>query len=157
MSVHPFRQIWETRDRQAWALALAPDVQLHSPIIRKGFEGREAVAEVYDALFATLGEVHVTEEFTSGDVSAFFWRADVNGRWVTGADLVRSNAQGEITEITALIRPMVDIGAFAAALGPAMARKQGPIRVPVLKVLMLPLRAILTIADVVATRVATRH
>jgi hypothetical protein len=156
MSEHPFRAIWDTRDRQAWSEALAPEIEVHSPILRKTIHGREAVAELYDALFATLGEVRVTDEFANGNLSAFFWRADLEGRWIEGADLVRSNEQGEITEITALVRPLVDIGTFAAAMGPPMARKRGRLRVPVVKALTLPLRGLLVVADLIATRLTTR-
>jgi hypothetical protein len=50
MDLHPFRALWETRDLDAFADALAPSVVLHSPILEAPFNGREAVIELYDVL-----------------------------------------------------------------------------------------------------------
>ena len=154
---HPFRAAFENRDLDTWVDALAPDVVVHSPIIRAPFSGREAVAELYGVLFSALGHVEFTGEFAVGDSHAFFWRADVDGRWVEGADVLRHDEHGKISEITALIRPLADIAVFAAAIGPPLARKRGRVRVPMLRLLTLPLQAILAVADVVATRFVQRR
>jgi len=127
-------------------------VELHSPVVTTPFRGREAAAELYGVLFSAFGDVDLTDEFAADDVHAFFWRADVNGRRIEGADLLRSNQRGEISEITVLIRPLVDIAAFAAAVGPALARRRGRLRSVAVRLLTLPLRAILAAADVVASR-----
>jgi hypothetical protein len=154
---HPFRAAFETRDLDAWIVALAPDVVVHSPIIRTPITGRDAVAELYGVLFNALGQLDISDEFPVGDSHAFFWRVDIDGRWVEGADLVRHDEHGKISEITALIRPLADIAVFAAAVGPPLARKRGRLRVPLLRLLTFPLRAILTIADVIATRLVQRR
>ena len=154
---HPFRAAFETRDLDAWVDALAADVVVHSPIIRTPVTGREAVAELYAVLFSALGRLDLTDEFTFGDSHAFFWRVDVDGRWVEGADLVRHDEHGKISEITALIRPLADIAVFAAAVGPPLARKRGRVRVPLLRLLTLPLRAMLVVADALATRFVQRR
>jgi hypothetical protein len=154
---HPFRAAFETRDLDAWVDALATDVVVHSPIIKTPFTGREAVAELYAVLFSALGRLDFTDEFAVGDSHAFFWRADVDGRWVEGADVLRHDEHGKISEITALIRPLADIALFAAAVGPPLARKRGRLRVPLLRLLTLPLQAILAVADAVATRFVQRR
>lgn len=154
---HPFRAAFETRDLDAWVGALALDVVVHSPIIRNPIIGREAVAELYGVLFNALGHLDFTDEFAVGDSYAFFWRVDIDGRWVEGADVVRHDEHGKISEITALIRPLADIALFAAAVGPPLARKRGWLRGRLSSLLMLPLRAILTIADVIATRLVQRR
>jgi hypothetical protein len=131
-------------------------VVLHSPIVRSPFVGRAAVAELYEVLFGALGEVDFTDELADGDTHAFFWRADVGGRRIQGADLVRVDPQGKISEITVLIRPLVDLAVFAGAAGPPLARRRGRIRAAVLTLLTLPLRALLGLADVLATRLVQR-
>jgi SnoaL-like domain len=157
LSIHPFRAAFETRDLDAWIGALAPDVVVHSPIIRTPFTSRDAVAELYGVLFNALGQLDISDEFAVGDSHAFFWRVDIDGRWVEGADVVRHDEHGMICEITALIRPLADIAVFAAAVGPPLARKRGWLRVPLLRLLTLPLRAILIIADAIATRLVQRR
>ena len=157
MDVHPFRAAWRTRDLDAWADALAPDVELHSPVVKTPFRGREAATELYGVLFDALGDFDITAELAAGDSHAFFWRADAGDRRIEGADLLRYDEHGKITEVRVLIRPLVDIAAFAAAVGPPLAAKRGRIRALLLRFLTLPLKAILAVADAVASRLVQRR
>jgi hypothetical protein len=154
---HPFRAAWRTRDLDAWAGALAPDVELYSPVIKSPFRGRDAAIELYGVLFQALGDLDITDEFSGGDTHAFFWHADVGGRRIEGADLLRHDAQGRITEVRVLIRPLVGIGTFAGAAGPPLAAKRGRIRALLLRILTLPLMAILAAVDAVASRLTLRR
>lgn len=125
---------------------------MHSPVVRTPFRGRSAAAELYGVLFETLGEVQITGELAGTDSHAFFWRADIAGRVIEGADLLRDDERGEIAEIRVLIRPLVDVAVFASAVGPPLAAKAGRVRGALVRVLTLPLKGLLTIADVVASR-----
>jgi hypothetical protein len=158
MTVHPYRTAWQTRDLDTWAQVLAPDVVLHSPIIRSPFRGREAAVELFGVLFETIGEMEITDEFAAENGShAFYWRADVGGRWVEGTDLLRSDANGQIAEIRVMIRPLVDIAAFAAAIGPPLGAKRGQSRAMLVRLLTLPLRGLLLVADAVSSRLVQRR
>ncbi len=64
----------------------------------------------------------------------------------------RYDEQGKIAEIRVLIRPLVDIAVFASAIGPPLAARKSPIRGMLVRVLMLPLKGILTVTDTVASR-----
>lgn len=152
MDEHPFRTAWRTRELDAWIEALSPEIVLHSPVVRTPFRGRSAATELYDVLFETFGEVEITGEFADTDSHAFFWRADVAGRAIEGADLLRYDAQGKIAEIRVLIRPLVDIATFAAAAGPPLAARRSPTRGVLVRLLTLPLKGILGAADIVASR-----
>ncbi len=149
---HPFRAAWRTRDLDAWIDALSAEVVLHSPVVRTPFRGRSAARELYGVLFETLGEMEITSEFATADAHAFFWRADVAGRFIDGADLLRYDEQAKITEIRVLIRPLVNIAVFAAAVGPPLAGRRSPTRGALVRLLTLPLKGILTTADVVSSR-----
>lgn len=157
MEAHPYRTAWQTRDLDAWADALAPDVELYSPIFNSPFRGREAAIELFEVLFRAAGTVEITDELSSGDTHAFFWRADFDGRPVEGVDLIRHDRDGKITEIRVSIRPLVGIAAFGVAVGPPLARKRGALRAPLLRLLMVPFNAILALADVVASRLVQRR
>src|SRR4051812_49525431 len=87
----------------------------------------------------------------------FAWRGEIGGRVVEGADFVRADARGKITEIRVFIRPLVDIGVFAGAAGPPLARRRGRLQALVLRALTLPLRALLAAVDAVAPRLAQRR
>jgi SnoaL-like domain len=154
---HPFRAAWLTRDLNALADNLAPEVVLHSPVITTPFRGREAAIELYGVLFEAFGEFDITDELAAGETHAFFWRGDLDGRTIEGADLVRLDGEGRISEVRVLIRPLVDIGRFARAVGPPLAGRRGPIRAFVLRSLALPLGALLAVADFVASRLIVRR
>jgi SnoaL-like protein len=157
MDVHPYRTAWQTRDIEAWAQSLAPDVVLHSPIVRQPFRGREAAIELFGVLFDELGEMCITDELVDGETHAFFWTVQIGVKSVEGVDLLRCNERGEISEIRVLIRPLPDIALFAAAIGPALAAKRAPIRGLVARLMILPLRAILTLADTISARLIQRR
>jgi hypothetical protein len=152
MSEHPYRTAWRTRDLDAWSRDLAPDVVLYSPILTQPFQGRDAAVELFGVLFTALGGLEITHEFADGDSHAFFWRVQTGGRTVEGVDLLRSDETGKICEIRVLIRPLPDIATFAAAIGPPLAAKRGPIRGPLARAMISPLRAVLAISDWVAAR-----
>jgi hypothetical protein len=156
VDVHPYRAAWQTRDLDDWAQALAPDVQMHSPIFKSPFLGRDAAVELFGILFDSIGTMELIDELAAGDTRVFFWRADIGGRWVEGMDLIRHDQHGKIAEIRVLIRPLAGIAAFGAAIGPPLAAKRGALRAPLLRVLMLPFNAILALADAVASRLVQR-
>jgi len=149
---HPYRRAWQTRDATAWADALAPDVVVYSPILTTPFRGREAAVELFTILFERLGAMDITHEFADGDCHAFFWRVRCGAHSTEGVDLLRANEQGEISEIRVLIRPLPDIAVFAAAIGPPLAARRAPMRGPVARAMVLPLRVILAVADRLAAR-----
>jgi hypothetical protein len=153
MADHPFRVAWRTRDLDAWIEALSPEVVLRSPVVRKPFRGHSAARELYGVLFETLGEVEITAELAGAeDTHVFFWLAEVAGRRIEGADLMRYDEQGRIVEIRVLIRPLVDIAMFASAVGPPLAARRSPAMGVLGRLLTLPLKGILTLVDLAASR-----
>ena len=97
------------------------DVILRSPLLRKTFEGRGAVSDLYRMLFRRFGEVEITDELGDGDVTAFYWRGRVAGRTIEGADFVRLGADGKVLEIRVLMRPFVNLVWFTVAMTPTLA------------------------------------
>jgi hypothetical protein len=156
MDAHPFRTAWQTRNLDDWAAALAPDVVLHSPILRAPFVGREVAVELYGVLFEVLGDVDITHELSDGDSHAFFWRAQIGARSIEGTDLLRHDEHGKIAEVTVLLRPLVAIATFAAAVGPPLAAKQSPARGRLARVLTMPLRSLFVVIDALSTRLGQR-
>jgi hypothetical protein len=153
---HPYRTAWRTRDLHAWGEALAADVVLHSPVFTSPFRGHDEAIELFGVLFDSLGAIDITDELAAGDSHVFFWRSEVGGRELEGVDLLRSNPQGKIAEITVMIRPLVGIAAFAGAVGPPLAGKRGAGRAALLRVLTPPLKAMLALVDIVASRLVQR-
>ncbi len=149
---HPFRTAWRTRELDAWIGALSPEIVLHSPLVRTPFTGRSTAKELYGVLFETIGELQITAELHDGDTRAFFWRARLAGRVIEGADLIRDGQDGKIAEITVLVRPLVSLAVFASAIGPPLAARRSPVHGAIVRLLTMPLKGMLTLADVVSSR-----
>jgi hypothetical protein len=121
---HPFRLAAEAKDIDLIRATLAEDVVLHSPILFKGFEGRDMalvvlanVVEVFED-FRYLDEVH-------GDGSVVLrFAAKVDGKFdIEGIDYLTVDADGIVTDLTVFLRPLKAVHAFnermAARLGAA--------------------------------------
>lgn len=149
---HSFRAAWRTRDLEAWAANFAEDVVLYSPIIKATFDGRAAAIELFGVLFDVLDSFEITDEFAADDAHVFFWRASARAHSFEGVDLIRHNSDGKIYEVRVQVRTLIGIGRFAAALGPALARKRGPVRGTLLRLSSPLLSAMFAVIDATATR-----
>jgi hypothetical protein len=77
---HPFRRAAEAKDVELMAEALREDVVLHSPILFRGFEGREVVGAVLTHVAATLEDLTYTDELAEGNTVALRFKARVGDR-----------------------------------------------------------------------------
>jgi hypothetical protein len=148
--IHPFRAAWQTRDLDAWANELSPDVVAYSPMLTMPFAGRETLVELYGVFFQHFEDFEITHEFQDGEWSAFFWTATAKSRTFQGSDLIRLNAEGKVVEVTVLIRPLVGIAAFGAATGPPIARRRGILWAFLTRLISTPLGLLMRLVDVVA-------
>jgi len=149
---HPFQAAFRTRDLEAWSSHFAADITLQSPLLTTPFQGRDAAAELYEVLFASLKDVAVVFSAGDGDIEAFHWHCTVGGRRIEGVDLITWNAERKITEIRVTIRTLPSLAAFALAVGPPLARRRGRVRGLVAYVLTYPLKPLFAAVDAIAPR-----
>lgn len=116
---HPFRLAVEARDHDAIVATLASDVQFHSPVAFRPFDGREATAGVLAAIASVFEDFEYTDELASGDTVALLFRARVGDKSVQGIDYLRLDDDGKIEEFTVMLRPLSAI----MAVGEQMAAK----------------------------------
>jgi len=122
MSAHDaFRTAVEAGDPAGMAAAFAPDAVLRSPVSFKPFEGREAIAQLLSILVETFEGFHYTDEFEADGKAALVFRARIGDRELEGLDLFRFAADGQIAELTVMIRPLSAVIALAEAVGPKLA------------------------------------
>jgi hypothetical protein len=118
---HPFRLAVEAKDLDAAIATLREDVVLHSPILFRGFEGRDMVAQVLTHVAATLEDFHYTDELAEDDTVVLRFKARVGDRELEGIDFLELDEQGLVRELTVFMRPMSALTAFneqmAARLG----------------------------------------
>jgi len=118
---HPFRLAVEAKDLEAATATLREDVILHSPILFRGFEGREIVIQVLTHVAATLEDFRYTDELAEDGTVVLRFKARVGDRELEGIDFLELDEQGLVKELTVFMRPMSALTAFneqmAARLG----------------------------------------
>jgi len=119
-----FRDAIERRDLDGMVATLADDVVLHSPVSFKPFEGREAVAQLFEILLRTFEDFRYTDDLPGEEVHAMIFRARIGDREVEGLDLIRPGPDGRIADFTVMVRPLTGVVALAEAVGPQLAAAQ---------------------------------
>jgi hypothetical protein len=151
---HPLRAAWAQRDVAPLREALAADVVLHSPLLTKRFVGPAAALELYEVLFECFDEFTFVEEFAGDTTETCFWRGTLSTGEISGVDLIRRDPQGQIAEVWVYIRPLTALAAFAAAVGPVLARRRSRLRGFLAAALSLPLRPLFAVVDWAAGHIA---
>lgn len=109
---HPFRRAAESKDLDLLAETLREDVVLHSPVLFRGFEGRETVSTVLTHVAATLENFAYTDELAEGDTVVLRFKATVGDRELEGIDFLELDDEGHVRELTVFMRPFSALTAF---------------------------------------------
>jgi hypothetical protein len=109
---HPFRRAAEAKDVELMTETLREDVELHSPILFRGFEGREIVGRVLTHVAATLEDLTYVDELHEGNTVALRFKANVGDRELEGIDFLELDEDGRVAVLTVFMRPLSAINAF---------------------------------------------
>jgi uncharacterized protein YabN with tetrapyrrole methylase and pyrophosphatase domain len=109
---HPFRRAAEAKDLDLLAETLREDVVLHSPILFRGFEGREVVTQVLTHVVATLEDLTYIDELAGERTVALRFKARVEDRELEGIDFLELDDEGRVAELTVFMRPMSALTRF---------------------------------------------
>lgn len=152
---HPFTAAVAARDIEALVDSLAPDVVVHSAITGIPFHGRDVITDLYSSLFEALDDFRVTEEFREGDTHAFFWEAHIGGRYVAGADRLRTDPAGRVREVTIVGRPLTGLSTFVTDIGFQFARRRRGLRIArILRLTALPLAPMFSLLERIGAWIA---
>jgi SnoaL-like protein len=109
---HPFRRAAEAKDIDLLIETLREDVELHSPVLFRGFEGRDVVTQVLTHVAATLEDLTYTDELAEGNTVALRFKARVGDRELEGIDFLELDDDGRVAVLTVFMRPMSALTAF---------------------------------------------
>ena len=109
---HPFRVAAEAKDVELMTAALREDVVLHSPILFRGFEGRDVVGQVLTHVAATLEDLTYVDELAGEDSVCLRFKAKVGDLELEGIDFLELDEDGKVAELTVFMRPLSAINAF---------------------------------------------
>jgi SnoaL-like domain len=105
-----------SQDRDALADLLADDVVFHSPV--QTYRGREQVVHLLVTAGGVLDGLHVTRELDG----VRFFGAQVEEHPVDGVLVERAGADGRVTEITLMMRPLAALQAAVARITRTLAQ-----------------------------------
>ena len=120
MPANAFRAAVERGDVDAAVGLLADDVVFNSPAVFRPYEGREAVATILRAAYATFEDFRYTDELAGDGVHGLVFTARVGDKTVQGLDLIRDDADGRIKQFTVMLRPASGLMAVAARMAAAL-------------------------------------
>lgn len=121
---HPFRRAAETKDLELMRETLREDVVLHSPILFRGFEGRDVVLVVLGHVIDVLEEFRYVDEAAEGDAIFLRFKAMVGDRELEGIDFLELDAEGRVAELTVFMRPLSALTRFNERMGERLAATQ---------------------------------
>lgn len=113
---HPFRTAAERKDVELMTETLREDVVLHSPILFRGFEGRDAVGMVLSHVAEVLEDLRYVDEAHGGGTVVLRFEANVGDKQLEGVDYLTVDEDGRVTDLTVFMRPMSALTAFNAQM-----------------------------------------
>lgn len=109
---HPFRLAAESKDVGLMTETLREDVVLHSPILFRGFEGRDVVGQVLTHVAATLQNLTYVDELADENTVCLRFKAKVGDRELEGIDFLELDEEGKVAELTVFMRPLSALTRF---------------------------------------------
>ncbi|MFI5028958.1 MAG: nuclear transport factor 2 family protein [Solirubrobacterales bacterium] len=109
---HPFRRAAEAKDLELLTETLREDVELHSPVLFRGFQGREVVIGILGHVAETFEDLVYIDELVGDGTVALRFKARVGERELEGVDYLTLDDEGRIADLTVFMRPMSALTAF---------------------------------------------
>jgi hypothetical protein len=110
---HPFRRAAEAKDLDLLRETLHEDVVLHSPILFKGFEGREMALIVLSNVIQVFEDFRYLDEVHGDGSVVLRFAAKVDGKFeIEGIDYLTLDDDGRVTDLTVFLRPQKAVQAF---------------------------------------------
>ena len=113
---HPFRVAAEARDVELMTETLREDVELHSPVLFRGFEGRETVGMVITHVAEVLEGLTYTDEAVGDGTVVLRFKAMVGDLELEGIDYLTLDDEGRVADLTVFMRPLSALTAFNAKM-----------------------------------------
>jgi len=126
----PFRDAMERADESALAASLAPDIEFRSPAVHTPYRGRDAVMPVLRAVLTAVEGLRYVDALRTDHQEVLRFVARAGNREVEGVDLLRFDADGLVSELTVMIRPLSGLIAVREAVGAALREADGDRSLP---------------------------
>jgi hypothetical protein len=113
---HPFRVAVERDDLDALRETLREDVVLHSPVLFRPFEGRDAALHVIGAVKEVLTDFRYLAEVGEDGTVVLRFAARIGELEIEGIDLLTLDDDGKVSDLTVFMRPLRALTQFQQAM-----------------------------------------
>lgn len=112
------REAVEARDLQAIEALLADDVVFRSPAVHTPYQGKAAAMHILRNVIEVFENFHYVTEAGSPDSpdSVLVFEAEVEGKQLTGCDILHVGPDGLIDDFMVMVRPLNGLMALATAM-----------------------------------------
>ena len=129
---HPFRRAAEDKDLDLLRETLHEDVVLHSPILFKGFEGREMAMIVLANVIEVFEDFRYLDEVHGDGTAVLRFAAKVDDKFeIEGIDYLALDEDGRVTDLTVFLRPQKAVQAFNERMIARLRRRAARLTPPV--------------------------
>ena len=111
-----FRTAAEAKDFSAVEELFSPDVVFRSPAVFKPYEGLDALKVLLGTVAQVFEDFSYTDQVETGDAAVLVFEARVGDRRLAGVDVLHFGADGLITEMMVMVRPLSGLQALAEAM-----------------------------------------
>ena len=115
--MNAFRAAVENRDLDAMRAALHPEVVFRSPAVFTPYEGIDTVMGLLGHVIEVFEDFEYTDELQGQNTHALIFKARVGDKQLQGLDHLTLDADGLVTELAVMIRPLSGLIAVAQAMG----------------------------------------
>ncbi len=118
----PFATAILAADMTALASLLHPDATFTSPAVFEPYRGRAAVLRVLTAATQTIEDFAYSGETHGPGVDVLRFRGRVGRYQLEGVDIVSTDDDGQITDVTVMVRPLRGLEALVGGMQQTLAR-----------------------------------
>ncbi len=119
--MNPFGTAILAGDMTALACLLHPDATFSSPAVFQPYRGRAAVLKMVTAAAQTIEDFAYTGETHGPGVDVLRFRGRVGRYQLEGVDIVTTGDDGQITDVTVMVRPLRGLEALVGAMQQTLA------------------------------------
>jgi hypothetical protein len=118
VNVTEIRAAVEAKDLDRMVAGLSPDVVVHSPVAYRPFHGVDAARVLFRAILDTYQDFRYREELHGEHSAALIFDTRIGDRETQGLHHLRFGPDGQVDEVTVMVRPLSAAQAFAEVIGP---------------------------------------
>jgi ketosteroid isomerase-like protein len=117
---HPYRTALESRDAEALAAILHPDVTFHSPVLEEPLQGRERALGVFAALAVVVDDFEIVDELEGDGTLALAFRVRYGEHRIDAMDHLTLDQDGRVRAIVVTMRPLEAVRALSVPMLPRL-------------------------------------